>query len=94
MPSKRKPTEQELKDRLWAMVRHVDFVSESIDAVESHADYSKWDADMARRPVKIMKVSGFEASTTDLGKIIEEVEGSCLTAKCKMSLLKALKEAK
>lgn len=94
MPSKRKPTEQQLKDRLWAMVQTIDFADNSAAEVTSHYDYDKWDADMQKRTVKTVKVGGFEASLSDINKILEEVENSCLSDKCKKSLIKALKEAK
>lgn len=94
MPSKKKPTEQELKDRLWEMVKGVDFSQESIDAIENHPDYNKWDTDMAGRPVATVKIPGFEATSVDLGKIRDEVEDSCLSEKCKKSLLDALSKAK
>lgn len=96
MPTKRKPTEQELKDRLWAMVQTLDFSdgATGMDDLQHHPDYEKWDIAMARRTPKSLKIAGFEASTADIGKILQEVEHSCLTDKCKKTLTKALKEAK
>lgn len=92
--ARRQPTEQELKDRLWEMVKCIDFNTESLSYAENHPDYVKWDTDMTRRPVKTVKVDGFEASTVDIVKILEEVADSCLTEKCKKTLTDALKKAK
>lgn len=93
--SSRKPTEQELKDRLWAMVKRIDFSQQSLSDIENNdEDYNAWDRDMATLPVKTVKVGGFEASTVDIGKMLEEVEDSCLTDKCKKTLTDALKKAK
>ena len=93
MPAK-KPTEQQLKDRLWAMAQTVDYHDDDIGGITSHPDYLTWDAAMRKRPIKMLKTTGFEASSLDIGKILEEVEHSCLTDKCKKSLIKALKGAK
>lgn len=94
MPSKRKPTEQELKDQLWAMVQTIDFENDNIDELNNHPDYAAWDRAMCSRTLKTVKINGFEASTVDIKKIHDEVSNSCLSDKCKKSLLKALKEAK
>lgn len=77
------------------MVKTVDFAErKTISAVESHRDYDKWDADMSKRTLRVVKVPGFDATVTDLNKILEEVEMSCLSEKCKKSLTEALKKAK
>ena len=94
MPSKKKPTEQELKDRLWEMVKQVDFSEHSVCEIENMPEYDKWDTDITNMKAIPVKVEGFEATTVDLRKIRDEVEGSCLTEKCKKSLLTALSKAK
>ncbi len=98
MPTKAKnrttlPSIQQLKDRLWAMACTIDYTNDGIVDVQDHPDYEKWDQDMQKRPVTYKKVPGFDASTTDIGKIIQEVDDSCLTSKCKETLTKALKSA-
>lgn len=89
---KKKPTEQELKDRLWKMATEVDMMSG--DNVDNHEDWKKWEADFMKTVGdKTVKVGGFEATPVDIHKILGEVEGSCLTDKCKKSLTAALKAA-
>lgn len=92
--ARKKPTEQELKDRLWEMVTSIDWSTDGISELDYHDNWQKWETDMASLSVKTRKVDGFEASLGDLKKIEEEVESSCLTNKCKDTLLKSLKKAK
>jgi hypothetical protein len=91
--AKKKPTEQELKDRYWKMVKETDLVSG--DAVEDHPDFKSWyDGYVSITPKIMVAVPTFKATLADVRKIRDEIDNSCLTIECKKSLLKALKAAK
>ena len=93
MASKKKPTEQELKDRLWQMVLETDI--QDGENINDHIGYDSWEDDFVKvMETTRMKVSGFEGSAIDLQKIRAEVDRSCLTEACKKSLLDALSSAK
>lgn len=91
---KKVPAEQQLKDRLWVMVTSLDWSTDGLSDLDYHENWDAWENDMASFATKPLKVDGFEASLGDLKKIEEEVESSCLSDKCKDTLLKSLKKAK
>jgi hypothetical protein len=91
MPAKKKLSEQELKDRLWNMAVEIDFMNQNLD---DHPDFDKWYDNMgATEERRMVEVPAFKATLVDIGKILEEVENSCLSDGCKASLTKALKSA-
>lgn len=94
MPAKPKMTKAQLTEKVMRLATRYSFdpdygASEFEDAMmpldEALTHYY---------PDKPVKVAGFTASISDLSKIESEIEGSCLTAECKKSLLAALKGAK
>lgn len=87
-------TDQELKDRLWAMVERINFTIDDIDEVTGDPDYAAWDAEMRKRGPTSYTLPGFEVDGSDLRKIVDEVTDSCLTPATKEAILKAVKSAK
>ena len=91
--AKKKPTDAELKEQLWQMAAQVDWENESISEIENLNEYDDWDVKMKERPQKKIKIS-FECLPSDLNKIIDEVDGTCLSDLLKESVAAAIGASK